>query len=75
MNTRDPPGFGDLTNRHHPQSPDYLGDPLDESETTLKQFKEWSESFIAAAEAKDKRRMEQCGYFVQSLMNELIEGH
>ena len=74
MNTRDPPGFGDLTNRHHPQSPDYLGDPLDESETTLKQFKEWSESFIAAAEEKDKRRMEQSRDFLRSLMNELIEG-
>ena len=39
MNARDLPGPGDLTNRHHPQSPDYLGDPLDESETTLEQFK------------------------------------
>ena len=75
MNAHDLPGFGDITNRHHPQSPDYLGDPIDESETTLEQFKEWSESFIAAAEAKDKRRMEQSRDFVRSLMNELIEGH
>ena len=70
MNARDLPGFGDLTNRHHPQSPDYLGDPLDESETTIEQFREWADSFIAAAEAKDKRRMEQCSYFVQSLIGE-----
>ena len=73
MNARDLPGPGDLTNRHHPQSPDYLGDPLDESETTIEQFREWSESFIAAAEAKDERRMEQSRDFVRSLMNELID--
>ena len=75
MNASDLPGPGDLTNRHHPQSPDYPGDPLDESETAIEQFKEWAESFIAAAEAKDKRRMEQSRDFVRSLMNELIEGH
>ena len=75
MNAHDLPGFGDLTNRHHPQSPDYLGDPIDESETAIEQFREWAESFIAAAEAKDKRRMEQSRDFVRSLMNELIEGH
>ena len=69
------PGPGDLTNRHHPQSPDYLGDPIDESETAIEQFREWAESFIAAAEAKDKRRMEQSRDFVRSLMNELIEGN
>ena len=75
MNAHDIPGFGDLTSRHHPQSPDYLGDPIDESETAIEQFREWAESFIAAAEAKDKRRMEQSRDFVRSLMNELIEGH
>ena len=75
MNAHDLPGFGDLTNRHHPQSPDYLGDPIDESETAIEQFREWAESCIAAAEAKDKRRMEQSRDFVRSLMNELIEGH
>ena len=75
MNAHDLPGFGDLTNRRHPQSPDYLGDPIDESETAIEQFREWAESFIAAAEAKDKRRMEQSRDFVRSLMNELIEGH
>ena len=75
MNAHDLPGFGDLTNRHHPQSPDYLGDPIDESETAIEQFREWAESFIAAAEAKDRRRMEQSRDFVRSLMNELIEGH
>lgn len=75
MSAIDLPGFGDLTNRHHPQSPDYLGDPIDESETAIEQFREWAESFIAAAEAKDKRRMEQSRDFVRSLMNELIEGH
>ena len=75
MNAHDLPGYGDLTNRHHPQSPDYLGDPIDESETAIEQFREWAESFIAAAEAKDKRRMEQSRDFVRSLMNELIEGH
>ena len=75
MNAHDLPGFGDIANRHHPQSPDYLGDPLDESETAIEQLREWAESFIAAAEAKDKRRMEQSRDFVSSLMNELIEGH
>ena len=75
MSAHDLPGFGDLTNRHHPQSPDYLGDPIDESETAIEQFREWAESFIAAAEAKDKRRMEQSRDFMRSLMNELIEGH
>ena len=75
MSALDLPGFGDLTNRHHPQSPDYLGDPIDESETAIEQFREWAESFIAAAEAKDKRRMEQSRDFVRSLMNELIEGN
>lgn len=75
MNAHDLPGFGDITNRHHPKSPDYLGDPIDESETAIEQFREWAESFIAAAEAKDKRRMEQSRDFVRSLMNELIEGH
>ena len=79
MSALDLPGFGDRATWGHraadPRSPDFEGDPLDESETTLEQFKEWSESFIAAAEAKDKRRMEQSRDFVRSLMNELIEGH
>jgi len=75
MNARDLPGPGDRATWGHHAAGHYLGDPLDESETTLEQFKEWSESFIAAAEAKDKRRMEQSRDFVRSLMNELIEGH
>ena len=71
MNARDIPGFGDLTNRHHPQSPDYPGDDDDTATANIEAFMEWAESFKDAAQKGNKRQMEQARLFVVSLMNDI----
>ena len=75
MNARDLPGIGDTSNPFGyvpPSSPDFLdNESQDTRAANLEAFSQWADSFKAAAQRGDKRRMEQARLFVVSLMNDI----
>ena len=75
MNARDLPGIGDTANPFGyapPNSPDFRdNEAQDTRAANIEAFSEWADSFKAAAQRGDKRRMEQARLFVVSLMNDI----
>jgi hypothetical protein len=81
MTARDIPGIGDTGNPFGyvpPGSPDFVDHHDEDAEalaSNIEAFREWSESFIAAAEEvpPNTRRMEQSRFFVISCMKAIEE--
>ena len=81
MTARDIPGIGDTGNPFGyvpPGSPDFVDHHDEDAEalaSNIEAFREWSESFIAAAEETppNARRMEQSRFFVISCMKAIEE--
>ena len=81
MNARDIPGIGDTGNPFGyvpPNSPDFVDHDDEDAEalaSNIEAFREWSESFIAAAEEapQNTRRMEQSRFFAISCMKAIEE--
>ena len=75
MNALDLPGIGDTANPFGyipPNSPDFRdNEAQDTRAANIEAFSEWADSFKAAAQCGDKRRMEQARLFVVSLMNDI----
>ena len=75
MSARDLPGIGDTSNPFGyipPNSPDFRdNEAQDTLAENLEAFSQWADSFKAAAQRGDKRRMEQARIFVVSLMNDI----
>ena len=78
MNARDLPGIGDTSNPfgyvppNSPNSPDFRDDEAQDTQAAnIEAFSQWADSFKAAAQRGDKRRMEQARLFVVSLMNDI----
>ena len=81
MNARNLPGIGDSPAPFDyvpPNSPDFVDHDDEDAEAlagNIKAFREWIESFIAAAEEvpPNTRRMEQSRFFVISCMKAIEE--
>ena len=81
MNARDIPGIGDSAAPFGyiaPNSPDFVDHDEEDADalaSNIEAFREWSESFIAAAEETppNARRMEQSRFFVISCMKAIEE--
>ena len=81
MNARNLPGIGDSPAPFDyvpPNSPDFVDHDDEDAEalaSNIKAFREWIESFIAAAEEvpPNTRRMEQSRFFVISCMKAIEE--
>ena len=81
MNARDIPGIGDTPAPFGyvpPNSPDFVDHDDEDAEalaSNIEAFREWSESFIAAAEEAPPniRRMKQSQFFAISCMKAIEE--
>ena len=75
MSARDLPGVGDTANPFGyvpPNSPGFRDNEAQDTQAAnIEAFSEWADSFKAAAQRGDKRRMEQARLFVVSLMNDI----